>query len=92
MATDMVNASPEDVRKLAEALGKYRLEVVSASKKVRRALGSANWKDSSKSQFEARYQDLQKRIDGFMAGEVDLMVKQLHDLARRLDDVRNVRM
>lgn len=88
----MVNASPADVRKLATALTAYRQDVLSASKKVRGALGSANWHDSRKSQFESRYQDLQKRIDGFMSGEVDQMVKQLNDLARRLDEIRNVRM
>ncbi len=92
MANDTVNASPADVRKLATALGTYRHEVVSASKMVRGALGSANWNDSRKVQFEARYQDLQKRIDGFMTGEVDEMIKQLNDLARRLDEIRNIRL
>jgi hypothetical protein len=89
---DIVNASPADVRKLATALNAYKQEVVSASKKVRGALGSANWNDSRKAQFESRYQDLQKRIDGFMTGEVDQMIKQLNDLARRLDEIRNIRM
>lgn len=92
MANDGVNASPVDVRKLATALGHYKQEVAAASKKVRGALGSANWHDSRKAQFEARYQDLQKRIDGFMSGEVDQMIKQLNDLARRLDEIRNIRM
>jgi hypothetical protein len=92
MANDMVNASPADVRKLAAALNTYRQEVIAASKKVRGALGSANWNDSRKSQFESRYQDLQQRIDGFMSGEVDQMVKLLNDLAGRLDEIRNIRM
>ena len=39
-----------------------------------------------------RYVDLQKRIDGFMSGEVDQMIKQLNDLARRLDEIRNIRL
>jgi hypothetical protein len=92
MASDMVNASPADVRKLAAALNAYKQEVVAASKTVRGALGSANWNDSRKAQFESRYQDLQKRIDGFMSGEVDQMVKMLNDLARRLDEIRSIRM
>lgn len=92
MANDAVNASPTDVRKLATALGTYKQEVGAASKKVRGALGSASWHDSRKSQFEARFQDLQKRIDGFLSGEVDQMIKQLNDLARRLDEIRHIRM
>lgn len=68
MANEGVNASPADVRKLATALGSYQREVVAASKKVHGALGSANWHDSGKAQFEARYKDLQKRIDSFMSG------------------------
>lgn len=92
MANEAVNASPADVRKLAAALGSYKQEVAAASNKVRGALGSANWHDSRKSQFEARYQDLQKRLDGFMSGEVDQMIKQLNELARRLDEIRNIRL
>jgi hypothetical protein len=92
MANDTVNASPADVRRLASALGAYKQEVVAAEKKVRAALGSANWHDSRKAQFESRYRDLQKRIDSFMSSEVDQMVKQLHDLARRLDEIRAIRM
>jgi len=92
MQNEAVNASPTDIRKLAAALAAYKQEVAASSKKVRSALGSANWHDSRKSQFEARYQDLQKRVDGFMTGEVDQMIKQLHELASRLDDIRNIRM
>ena len=92
MADDQVHASAEDIRKLAAALKAYRQEVTSASKKVQGALGSANWHDSRKDQFESRYRDLQKRVDGFMSGEVDSMVKALNELAHRLDDIKNVRM
>lgn len=92
MPNDAVNASPADVRKLASALRAYKQEVVAASKRVNGALGSAHWHDSRKSQFESRYTELQKRIDGFMNGEVDQMVKQLNDLARKLDEIRNIRM
>lgn len=92
MANDAVNASPTDVRKLASALGAYKNDVAAASKRVRGALGAAHWNDSRKTQFESRYKDLQKRIDGFMSAEVDQMIKQLNDLARRLDEIRNIRM
>lgn len=92
MSNDVVNASPADVRKLAAALNAYKQEVAAASAKVRGALGSANWNDSRKAQFEARYRDLQQRIDGFMSGEVDQMVKTLNELARRLDEIRGIRM
>ena len=92
MANDAVNASPADIRRLAKALGSYKQEVVAASKKVRGALESANWHDSRKAQFEARYQDLQKRIDGFMSGEADQMIKELNEFARRLDEIRNIRL
>lgn len=92
MADDRVHASASDVRKLAVALDAYKKEVSSASKRVRGALGSANWHDQRKAQFEGRFQDLQKKVDGFMAGEVDQMVKDLNELARRLDDIRSTRM
>ena len=92
MPDDQVHASAADLRKLASALNSYKQDVASASKKVQGALGSANWHDSRKAQFESRYRDLQKRVDGFMSGEVDSMMKALNELAHRLDDIRNVRM
>ena len=92
MADDRINASAADVRKLAKALGTYKDDVSTASAKVRGALKSANWNDSRKQMFESRYQELQKRVDGFMSAEVDQMVKALNDLAHRLDEIRNVKM
>ncbi len=92
MADGRVNASAADVRRFAAALNAYRQEVLAASKKVRAALGSASWNDSRKAQFEARYQDHKKRIEGFMSSEVDQMLKALNDLARRLDEIRGIRM
>jgi len=88
----MINVSPNDVRKLASALGAYKTDVTAASKKVRSALASANWNDKRKTQFEARLADHQKSLDRFVSGEVDQMVKSLNELARRLDDIRNLRM
>ncbi|RLV47709.1 hypothetical protein D9V37_16300 [Nocardioides mangrovicus] len=90
--SDMVNASPQDIRKLAGALAAYRDEVTKASKKVQGALAQANWHDSRKQQFEGKYRDLQKKIDSFMSSDVDQMAKGLKQLASKLEDIRNVRM
>lgn len=92
MAHEMINVSPSDVRRLASALGAYKSEVAAASKKVRGALAAANWNDKRKAQFESRLADHQKSLDRFVSGEVDQMVKSLNELARRLDDIRNLRM
>lgn len=87
-----VHASPDDVRKLAAALGKYQQEVSDAGKKVRGALSAANWHDRQKDQFEARYKDLQRSLDRFLATEVQTLAKSLSELARRLDEIRSMRM
>ena len=92
MSSDVVHASATDVRRLASALTAYKQEVSLASRKARAALNAANWRDARKMQFEARYQDLQKHIDSFMSAEIDQMVRDLNEFARRLDDVRNTRM
>lgn len=92
MSHDGVHASPEDVKKLAAALTSYQKDVVAAGKRVQSALGSANWHDRRKDQFESRYRDLQKTLDRFMANEVQDMVKSLSELARRLEDIRSMRM
>jgi len=87
-----VHASPEDVKKLAGALTRYQKEVNDAGKKVQSALGAANWHDGQKDTFEERYKDLQKSIDRFMSGEVSTMIRGLNELARRLTDIRSMRM
>lgn len=92
MANEGVHASPNDVRKLATALTIYSAEVADATKKVRAALNQANWHDGRKQQFEQRYQDFQKRMNGFLGSEVDEMVRSLNQLAARLDDVRETRL
>jgi hypothetical protein len=90
--TDGVNASPEDVKKLAAALTKYQAEVSSAGKRVQGALNSANWHDRQKDQFEGRLKDLQKTLDRFMSSEVQAMTKSLSELARRLEEIKRMRM
>ncbi len=92
MSTDGVNASPGDVKNLAAALTKYQRDVATAGKAVKRALNSAHWHDRQKDQFEVRYRDLQKTLDRFMSTEVQQMVKSLNELARRLEDIRAMRM
>ena len=92
MSSDRINANPEDVRKLASALTQYQKDVASQSSRVRAALRSAEWEDARKAQFEASLQDLQRSIDRFLISEVEQMVRRLNELARRLEDVRDVRM
>jgi len=90
--SDQVHASPQDIRKLAAVLTSFKNEVTSASKRVNGALGSANWHDQRKAQFEGRYKDLQRQLDRFMSGEVDQMVKALNQLASKLEEIRDVRL
>jgi len=90
--SDLVNARPEDIRKLATALATYRQEVVGAGRKVQSALGAAHWHDGQKDKFEARYRDLQKSIDRFVGGDVDAMIKCLNALAAKLADIQSMRM
>lgn len=92
MTTDGVHASPVDVRKLAAELGKYQKAVNDAGRQVQAALGAANWHDKQKDSFETRYRDLQKSIDRFMSGEVQTMIKGLNEFARRLEEIRSMRM
>jgi hypothetical protein len=89
---DQVHASPNDIRRLAAALTGFKREVDQAMKRVRGALAQANWHDSRKARFEGELRDLAKRVDGFMTGEIDDMVKDLTRLAAKLDEIRNVRM
>lgn len=92
MTADRVHASPDDVRRLAVAVTKYQASVTAAGRQVQSALNIANWHDAQKDQFEARYRDLQKALDRFMSNEVHAMVRGLNELARRLDDIRSMRM
>lgn len=88
----LVNASPEDIRRLAAALGTYKNEVVAAHKRVQGALNAAHWQDPQKDRFEARLQDFRQGVDTFVTGEVDEMVRSLNQLAARLTDIRQMRM
>jgi chromosome segregation ATPase len=88
---DLVNASPNDIRKLAGALSAYKQEVGAASKRVQGALNAANWHDPQKDKFEAHYRDLQRGISSFLSGEVDQMIKNLNTLAQKLAEIQSMR-
>jgi hypothetical protein len=90
--SDLVNADPADIRKLAAALESYRRQVTEAGSSARKALDAAHWHDRQKQAFEARYRDLQRHLDSFMSTEVATMVRTLNELARKLDDIKRMRM
>jgi hypothetical protein len=87
-----VHADPDAVRALASALARYQREVNTAGRAVTAALARANWHDRQKQQFEERYRELQHGIDRFMATEAQSMIVRLNDLARRLDEIRSMRI
>jgi len=87
-----VHANSADVRKLAAALTRYKEEQKQTTSKVRSAINSANWRDSKKEQFEAKFRDFTKQLDRFMSTGVDDMVKSLNDLARKLEEIERMRM
>lgn len=89
---DIVKASPEDVKKLAAALAAYKQAVGDAGKRVQGALSAANWHDPQKQMFEARYRGFQQGINRFMSGEVDAMIKDLNNLARKLAEIKAMRL
>lgn len=92
VSNDGVNASPGDVMKLAIALAKYQSDVAAAGKAVQGALNGAHWHDVQKDLFEDRYRSLQKTLNQFMSSEVQEMIKGLNELARRLEEIRSMRM
>lgn len=91
VSDDLVNARPADVRKLAKSLEQFGQKMAQASKEANRAIGAAYWHDSQKDRFEARYRDLQKRVNGFVSSEVRDMVTSLNRLAADLERVRGHR-
>lgn len=92
MSAGLVNANPDDVRKLASVLNVYQRDVTAASRSVQKALASANWNDSQMRRFEERFRDVQTHIDRFMSNEVPSMISTLNELARKLDDIKQMRM
>jgi uncharacterized protein YukE len=89
---NQVDASSVEVRKLAAALKQYRDDTKQISRRVDGAINAANWRDSRKDQFEARYRQVAKQIDGFMSSQVEDMIRSLNDLARKLEEIERMRM
>ena len=83
----IVNARPEDVRRLAAALAAYKQEVAAAGKRVQGGLNAAHWHDPQKDAFQQQLTDFQRGINGFMNDQVDDMIKSLMRLAQRLDEI-----
>ena len=81
---------PAEFRVPAEAARQRREAFL--SRRTQAALGAANWHDAQKDKFEARYRDLQRSIDRFMSGEVTGMITGLNELARRLAEIRSMRL
>ena len=92
MSSDLVHASPDDVRKLAAALERYERDVLAITKQAKTAIDRANWHDPQKDRFVARFNDFQKRTNSFMGGEVRQMSRGLRKLAEHLDRARNMRI
>ena len=91
MADDLVNVKPDDVRKLARSLERFGQQMNQASKEASNAIRAAHWHDNQKAKFEARYSEFQKRMNGFVSGEIKEMINSLNRLATDLDRVRSHR-
>ncbi len=87
-----IDIGPDEPRKLAAALMAYKQAVEAAGKRVQGALSAADWHDPQKDKFEAHYRDFQRSISRFLAGEVDAMVKDLNNLARKLDEIKAMKL
>ena len=91
MADDLINVKPDDVRKLARSLERFGQQITQANKEAMNAINAAHWHDSQKDKFESRYRDFQKRMNGFVSGEINEMTKSLNRLASELDRIRSHR-
>lgn len=92
MSNGGVNARPEDVKRLASALEHYQRKVIDAGKEFQGALNSASWNDAQKEKFASKYAESQKRLTAFVANDSKPMIQYLNEYARRLDEVRGMRM
>jgi uncharacterized protein YukE len=89
--SDLVNADPNDVRKLARALQQFEQKVNDANKQAQRAIDQANWHDSQKDRFASRYKEFHKQTNNFVAGQVRDFVKSLNSLAADLERAKSRR-
>lgn len=91
MSSDLVHADPNDVRKLARELQQFERKVTEVSRQAQRAIDRANWHDSQKDRFAARYKDFHRQTNSFVAGQVRGFVKSLNALASDLDRAKRHR-
>ena len=89
--SDLVNADPNDVRKLAKALQQFEQRVNDANKQAQRAIDQANWHDGQKDRFAARYREFHRQTNNFVAGQVRDFVKSLNSLAADLERAKSRR-
>ena len=87
-----INARSTDVLKLAGALKRYQQDQKQVTKQVSSAISSANWQDKKKEEFEARFKDHSRQLERFVTSQVDEMVKSLNELARKLQDIEQMKM
>ncbi len=87
-----VNASPDDIRKLAAALKRYQDDVRQSAKAVTAAVSSARWHDPQKQKFEARLKDHQRQVERFTGSDIEQMIRSLNQLAAKLDEIKRMRM
>jgi ABC-type transporter Mla subunit MlaD len=91
VSSDLVNADPNDVRKLARALQQYEEKVTELTKQTQRAIDQANWNDGQKERFAARYKDFNNQTNRFVSGQVRDFVKSLNALAADLERAKGHR-
>lgn len=89
--SDLVNADPNDVRKLARALQQFEQKVNDANKQAQRAIDQANWHDGQKDRFASQYKDFQRQTNSFVSGKVRDFVKSLNSLAADLERAKSRR-
>lgn len=87
-----VKASSQDVRRLAGSLRRYQDDMKAASQSAQKAIGAAHWHDRQKDQFAARFQEHNRQVNRFVNEQVDEMIKSLHVLASKLEDIERMRM
>lgn len=87
-----VKASSKDVRQLASSLKRYQDDMKQASGAAQKAIAAANWHDKQKDQFVARFNDHNKQVNRFVNDQVNEMIKSLHLLASKLEEIERMKM
>jgi hypothetical protein len=87
-----VNASSQDVKRLAGSLKRYQDEMKQASQAAQKAIDAAHWHDKQKDKFVAGFQDHRKQVNRFVNDQVNDMIKSLNLLASKLEEIERMRM